>query len=290
MKNPITLCLLFIAVITASCNNSKFEKDIKMYSETWDKVINDANLDLINNTHFTNDITLISHPENVVGIEAVKAYYQNFTTGFSDIKFTVVNIFGQNDNIVKHWNFKGTHTGDFFGIPATGNTVNIDGVTLVKMKDGKIAEEQDFMDSTVFMQQLGIASAPGNTEVINSLYNAFAVGEIPTVLDLLDADVIWNEAEGNAYADGNPYKGPEAVLNGVFARIGADHEYFKLIDIHLHDMSENKVLATLRYDAKVKKTGKTYNAQVAHLWTLKDGKVISFQQYVDTKKLADATK
>jgi ketosteroid isomerase-like protein len=61
-----------------------------------------------------------------------------------------------------------------------------------------------------------------------------------------------------------------------------------LENIQLHNMDNNQVLATLRYDAKVKKTGKTYNAQVAHLWTLKDGKVIAFQQFLDTKKVAEA--
>lgn len=70
-----------------------------------------------------------------------------------------------------------------------------------------------------------------NTIIIDNLYKAFAIGDIPTVLAGMDAKIIWNEAEGNAYADGNPYIGPEAVLNGVFARIGADHEYFNLSDI-----------------------------------------------------------
>jgi ketosteroid isomerase-like protein len=45
--------------------------------------------------------------------------------------------------------------------------------------------------------------------------------------------------------------------------------------------------AVLRYDA-LHKNGNHYNAQVAHFWTLKDGKVVAFQQYVDTKKLSDA--
>lgn len=99
----------------------------------------------------------------------------------------------------------------------------------------------------------------------------------------MDPEIVWIEAEGNAYADGNPYVGPEAVLKGVFERVGAEHEYFKLEEIELHEMSNNQVLATLRYDAKVKETGKTYNVQAAHLWTLKDGKVSAFQQYVDTK-------
>ncbi len=129
-----------------------------------------------------------------------------------------------------------------------------------------------------------------NIQIIDKLYNAFATGEMPIVLGSMHPKIEWNEAESNSLADGNPYVGPDAVLNGVFARLGADHEYFKLTDIELHDMSNNKVLATLRYDAKNKETGKAYNAQAAHLWTLKDGKVTSFQQFVDTKKLADAEK
>ena len=47
--------------------------------------------------------------------------------------------------------------------------------------------------------------------IIKSLYDAFAIGDIPTVLDGLDDNIIWYEAEGNPYADGNPYKGPDAV-------------------------------------------------------------------------------
>lgn len=127
-----------------------------------------------------------------------------------------------------------------------------------------------------------------NVQTIETLYAAFAVGDVPTVLAGLDENVVWNEAEGNVYADGNPYIGPQAVLYGVFARIGADYEYFNLVNIELHEMFNNKVLATLRYQAKLKNNGATYDAQVAHFWTLKDGKAISFQQYLDTKKVADA--
>jgi ketosteroid isomerase-like protein len=52
-------------------------------------------------------------------------------------------------------------------------------------------------------------------------------------------------------------------------------------------MGNDKVLATLRYGAKFE-NGKNYDAQAAHLWTLREGKVVAFQQYVDTKKLHDA--
>ncbi|MFO7719612.1 MAG: ester cyclase [Gillisia sp.] len=290
MKNSILLiAIAFLSVATTFAQKSNLDKDLKMYSQVWDDIVNKGQINQINAKNFDENIVMIASPENIVGIDAFKAYYQNFLTGFSDIKFTVVEILGSEDKIVKHFNFKGKHTGDFFGIPPTGKTVDLSGVTIAKMKNGKIAQEQDFFDNMLFMQQLGLVSNPENLSIVDNLYKAFAAGDIPSVLGAMDEKIVWNEAEGNAYADGNPYIGPDAVLNGVFARVVEDHEYFTLNDITLHEMSDNKVLATLRYDGKVKETGKTYNAQVAHLWTLKDGKIIGFQQYVDTKKLYDAT-
>ncbi|MDB5226689.1 MAG: ester cyclase [Bacteroidota bacterium] len=136
--------------------NEQLAANLKMYETTWNEIINKGKLDLINETNFDKSITLISSPKKIVGIEGFKAYYKNYLTGFSNITFTIVDAFGQGDKIVKHWNFKGKHTGDFFGIPATGKDVNVDGVTLVRMKNGKIAQEQDFLDNLEFMQQLGI--------------------------------------------------------------------------------------------------------------------------------------
>lgn len=156
MKTLTNLFLLTIFICLISCQNAQVEKNINMYSNVWDEIINNGNLDLINDTNFDNNITLVSNPENVVGIENFKSCYSNFTKGFSEVEFTIENLFGQDDNLMKHWNFKGKHSGEFFGIPATGKSVDISGVTLVKMKDGKIVQEQDFMDNLIFMGQLGI--------------------------------------------------------------------------------------------------------------------------------------
>ncbi len=289
MKKTAFILSIALAFLCNSCTQVNTDKNIKMYTNVWDEIINNENLELFNEDNFDPNVIIHMSPENVVGIEATREFYQNYLTGFSKIEFTIVDVFGQGDKIVKHWNFKGIHTGNFFGIPATGNTVDIDGTTLVKMKDGKISEERDFMDNMLFMQQLGLASNPNNLNVIDEAYKAFANGDIPSVIAVLDENIVWNEAEGNALADGNPYMGKEAVLNGVFKRLGAEHEYFQLVDIQLHEMSNNQVLATLRYQAKLKMNGAIIDAQAAHFWTLKKGKVISFQQYVDTKQLNDAT-
>ena len=175
-------------------------------------------------------------------------------------------------------------------MPATGKSVNVDGVTLVKMKDGKIAQEQDFMDNVIFMGQLGIDPFlnPNNVMVVQKMYNDFAKGDIPGIQAAMDEKVVWNEAENFPLADGNPYLGFDAIAEGVFGRIQSDWEYWNLTDLDLQEMTNNKVLATGRYQAKYKKNGAVINLQMAHLWTLKDGKVVSFQQFADTKGINDA--
>jgi steroid delta-isomerase-like uncharacterized protein len=288
-----TVKWLFVAaflVLTACDNpNKQVEANIAMYTSVWDEIINDGKLDLINDTNFDPEITLIYSPENVVGIDAFKEYYSNFTTGFSDAEFSIVDIFGQGDKLVKHWRFKGTHSGDFFGIPPTGKTIDIEGTTIAVMKNGRITQEQDFMDNLAFMSQLGIDPLLNaeNVAVVSELYANFGKGDVPAVLAAMDSSVVWNEAEGNALADGNPYIGPEAVLKGVFERVLAGFPNFTLNDIVLHNIENDQVLATLRYKGTNKSTGKDLNAQAAHLWTLKDGKIVAFQQYVDTKQLND---
>jgi steroid delta-isomerase-like uncharacterized protein len=137
------------------------EANVKMYSHVWDEIINKGKLDMFNDSNFTKDVVMHVSPSDIIGIDTARAYYANFLTGFSGIRFTIKDVFGQGDKLVKHWNFAGTHTGVFFGIPATGKKVSIDGVTLVRMSNGKIAEERDFFDNYDFMTQLGLLPAQG---------------------------------------------------------------------------------------------------------------------------------
>ena len=129
--------------------------NIKAYTHVWEEIMNHRKLEMFNDSNFSNNVVLRANPTDVVGLKNFKTYYGNFLTGFSDIQFTIKDIFGQGNKLVKYWNFKGKHTGPFFGIPATGNSVNIDGTTLVLMDKGKIAEERDFFDNLEFMTQLG---------------------------------------------------------------------------------------------------------------------------------------
>ncbi|MDE3255730.1 MAG: ester cyclase [Bacteroidota bacterium] len=154
-KIILALCALSLLGSCKNENNSKAElskKNVDYYAHVWDVVINEGRTNILD-TAYVEDAVLHTVPE-IKGKANAKAYYENFVVGFSDRTFIVKDIFADGDKLVKYWQFKGKHTGTFFGIPATGKTVDVIGCTIVKMSNGKIAEEQDFMDNLEFMQQL----------------------------------------------------------------------------------------------------------------------------------------
>ena len=118
-----------------------------------------------------------------------------------------------------------------------------------------------------------------NLDSVKQVYQAFAEGDVPTVLGFLSPDSDWTEAEGFPYA--GTYHGPQAVLEGVFMRLGTEWDGFAAVPDEFIDAGET-VVALGKYSGTYKATGKSFQANFAHVWKIKDGKAIRFVQYVDT--------
>ena len=127
-----------------------------------------------------------------------------------------------------------------------------------------------------------------NVDLVRAIYDAFGRGDIAAVVSMMSPDIVWNEAEGVPYADGNPYRGPDAVVSGVFMRIGSEWDGFAVEPEELLDAGD-AVVALGRYRGACKATGRIIDAQMAHVWRVRDGKAASFQQYADTLQFARAT-
>ncbi len=132
---------------------AQLDKNIAMYDETWN-IFFEGDTSVVNSERFQEDVVVVTAQGDIVGIDATRDYYYNFLAGFSDQVFTILEVVGQGDRLVKHWHFKGTHTGNFFGMPASGNKLDLSGTTMVTMRDGKIAREQDFFDMMSMVNQL----------------------------------------------------------------------------------------------------------------------------------------
>lgn len=125
-------------------------------------------------------------------------------------------------------------------------------------------------------------------ELLASLYDAFGRGDVPTVLGAMDPEIRWHEAEGNPYMpSGEAWVGPDAIVQNLFAKLGDDWDGFTVHPKSFHDAG-NVVVVEGRYVGTHGVTGKSLDAQFCHVWSVENGKITKFQQYVDTGKLQEA--
>lgn len=124
-----------------------------------------------------------------------------------------------------------------------------------------------------------------NVDVIRGIYDAFGSGDVAGVLGRMREDIVWNEAENFPYADGNPYVGPQAVAEGVFARCIGEWDGFGVEVDEILDAGD-AVVALGRYVGVYKATGKAQRTQLVHVWRVSGGKAVGFQQYADTLQVA----
>ena len=127
-----------------------------------------------------------------------------------------------------------------------------------------------------------------NKQIVESFYSALGRGDIASAFAVVDRNVVWKEGENFLYADQSPYVGVDAVLSGLFARLGSEWENFTVAHEELVDGGDT-VVAFGRYNGVFKATGGKVHAQFVHVFRLQDGKIAKFQQYTDTAQFKDAT-
>ena len=149
----MALCTLTVTAVSAQ-KMDQAAKNIKFYGQVWDVVVNEGRVNVLD-TAFADNVILHTTPA-VNGKANAIAYYANYVTGFSNRQFIVKEIIASGNKLVKYWQFKGKHTGNFMGIPATNKDVDVVGCTIATIENGKVTEERDFMDNLEFLQQLGL--------------------------------------------------------------------------------------------------------------------------------------
>jgi ketosteroid isomerase-like protein len=127
-----------------------------------------------------------------------------------------------------------------------------------------------------------------NLEIIKSTYEGKSSEENGKNLErFLAPEATWTEAAGFPLA--GTYVGFEAIAQNVFYRLATEWIDYKFIP-EGYVADGDKVVAFGTYSGTYKATDKFFEARVAHLWQLKDGKIYSFEQFVDSKTVDVATK
>jgi steroid delta-isomerase-like uncharacterized protein len=96
-------------------------------------------------------------PRGPRGIAQVIA---TFREAFPDLRFTVEDQLAEADRVATRYTFRGTHRGDLMGIPPTGRPVEIGGISIYRIADGKMQEAWIEYDMLGLLQQLGVIAQP----------------------------------------------------------------------------------------------------------------------------------
>ncbi len=124
-----------------------------------------------------------------------------------------------------------------------------------------------------------------NVGLVKQGYQNFAEGNIEAVLALFHPKIVWDECQSFPFVTGDgKFVGPEAILQGVLAHIPDHYQGFHIEIDELFGCGD-KVVMVGHYRGVWKVTGKSFNANSTHVWTLKDGKVTYFFQAVDTAEI-----
>jgi uncharacterized protein len=124
-----------------------------------------------------------------------------------------------------------------------------------------------------------------NYEVIKAHYAGSDAKDLEAMMAPVTKHTAWIEMAGFPYA--GTYVGRDAIIDGVFKRIGAEWNGYEFRLERLVDGGAT-IIGVGTYSGVYKKTGKKMSARVVHVWDLEDGKVKRFEQFTDTRLVAEA--
>ena len=114
------------------------------------------------------DVDAVAHgrrPDEPSGLEGITRTMLWLGRVFSDQRWEIHNVIGEDDLVAVHATHHGRHTGELMGIPPTGREVAYDYVHILRFRDGKAVEHWSVRDSMTLMRQLGVLPDPAATPV-----------------------------------------------------------------------------------------------------------------------------
>jgi steroid delta-isomerase-like uncharacterized protein len=137
-------------------------EDIQRLVDSVIQLWNTGNADVAKQLY--NDDALRSDPNQsrpARGSQEIARYVAEVRAAFPDFELEINEKVFETSRLVTHWTCTGTHNGEFQGIPATGRRINISGLALARIENGKVAEEHLYFARITMLDQLGVAPDEG---------------------------------------------------------------------------------------------------------------------------------
>jgi steroid delta-isomerase-like uncharacterized protein len=135
-------------------NTESLEQNKAVYRRFIEEVFNGGQLELIDELLAPDYVFNDAPPGTPPGKDAIRQVVTLFRSGFPDLYITIEDVLAERDLVCFRATTRGTHLGEAFGIPATGRKIEMKGLTMVRIEDGKVAESWVKNDVAGLMKQL----------------------------------------------------------------------------------------------------------------------------------------
>ena len=150
----VVLCMLALIGCGASVSSQE-EDNRQVVARFIEEFKNKANHDIVDELMTPGFIHHLENPRPPAGRAGMKLLGQVVAGGFPDVQATVDELLAIGDKAIERTSAAATHTGDFDGIPATGNKVAWTEIHIYRMENDKIAEMWSEVDLLSLLVQLG---------------------------------------------------------------------------------------------------------------------------------------
>jgi steroid delta-isomerase-like uncharacterized protein len=134
--------------------------EITAYQRSWIEGLNRGDVSAADGTFAPSCIIHINgSPEPNLSLNGFKEMVSGLLGAFPDLRFTNEDQIVAGDKVATRWTAEGTNAGAFGPMPATGRHIQISGLVLDRVVDGKVVERWEQWDQMAMLQQLGLAPA-----------------------------------------------------------------------------------------------------------------------------------
>tara|TARA_A100001391_G_scaffold135241_1_gene94029 strand:+ start:957 stop:1376 length:420 start_codon:yes stop_codon:yes gene_type:complete len=125
-----------------------------------ESVLNRGQFDSTSEYFWEDVVEQAPFPGQAPGIEGLKDVVRGLRISFPDMHWTIDEQITEGEKVLSRFHWKGTHRGEFLGVPATNRPVSVWGMVIDRVEDGRIKETRIIMDTLGLMTQLGVLLPP----------------------------------------------------------------------------------------------------------------------------------
>lgn len=140
-------------------DSAGFVDNKKLVSRIWEEIWNKGALEAADEIFSLNYVGHLPTMQ-VQGPDEFKELVGAYRNAYPDVHLDVKDVFGDGDRVAVRWVSCGTHLGALMGIAPSGNQIEIMGISIFLIKNGKVAEEWETFDTLKMMQQIGAIQRP----------------------------------------------------------------------------------------------------------------------------------